>query len=189
MGIRELKTKIIFENKYVRIEISKKDASVIAVTDVRSGDSIMGESVRFFELFKRNENDGVKVKLDACESGIGRDNGEKAVHEEAEITALEYSDGIITVVTEIGKVDVKAEVFDDCMVLEVKKALPKEAFSFVFGNVKFEYDTTDPETLRATDVAMTVNTNQGRVLRASGRCKGRKARYCYRSRNVLKRCS
>ena len=158
MGIRDLKTKIVLENKYVKIEISKKDASVLSVTDARTGESVMGDSTRFFKLFKKNENDGVKVKLDACESGIGRDNGEKAVHEEAEITALEYSDGIITVVTEIGKVDVKAEVFDDCMVLEVKKALPKDGYSLVFGNVKFEYDINNPETLRATDVAMTVNT-------------------------------
>ena len=50
MAIRDLKNKIVIENKFVKLELSKKDASVLAVTDARTGESIMGEKTLFFEL-------------------------------------------------------------------------------------------------------------------------------------------
>ncbi len=138
MGIRDLKTKIVLENKYVKIEISKNDASVIAVTDVRSGESVIGDSVRFFELYK-------------C--------ADTKVLDTVQISALEYADGVISVVTALGKIDVRVDMLDDWYSLEVLGAIPEGASRFEFGHVKFDYDLNDPSALRATGIAMTVNGN------------------------------
>ena len=57
--IKDNKKAIILENLYVKIEISKKDAAVLAITDKTSGESVMGETVPFFRLYSLNgENDG-----------------------------------------------------------------------------------------------------------------------------------
>ena len=138
MGIRELKTKIIIENKFIQISISKNDASVLAVNDARTGVSVAGEKVEFFKLYKSSDID---------------------VSDIVPISTLEYSDGVISVITEIGKIDVKVEVFDTWYSLEVLSALPEGSARFCFGQVKLDYDLEDPMTLRATGVAMTVNAN------------------------------
>ncbi|MBQ9975267.1 MAG: hypothetical protein IJP16_02075 [Clostridia bacterium] len=157
--IKETKKAIILENLYVKIEISKKDSTVLDITDKASGESVMGEAVPFFRLYRLNGT--VDQKIVDHSNGITGDGKEKSTEELKEavlIKSVDYADGIITVETELGKMDVKVDVYDDCMTLELKNKLPKGAFSFVFGNAKFEYDINNPETLRATDVAMTVNT-------------------------------
>ncbi|MBR5459930.1 MAG: hypothetical protein IKV53_03610, partial [Clostridia bacterium] len=157
--IKETKNTIVFENLYVKIEISKKDATVLSITDKTSGESVMGESVSFFQLFQMIGDDDDKPFDYVKGVEVGGSKTEKgSVKQAVETTSLDYADGIITVNTVLGKVEVKVGIYDDCMTLEIMNKLPRGAYSFVFGNAKFEYDIDNPETLRATDVAMTVNT-------------------------------
>ena len=158
--IKDNKKAIILENLYVKIEISKKDATVLSVTDKKTGESVMGEATRFFELFKLVGEDN-DAPVDYIPGGRVPTAKKPSTAEKipVETKGLEYKDGIIIVETELGKIEVKTDVFDDCMSLEVVSRMPKGGYSFVFGNAKFEYDLDNPDKLRATDVAMTVNTN------------------------------
>ena len=134
MGFKETKKSIVIENEFVKIEFSKKDSELISVTDKKSGNSVMGDKTKFFALLDKEGN-------------------------EFAIKSLSLSDDIISVETELGKIDVEIQAYDEWYSLEVKSSLPDGAYKFNFGHVKFNYDISDPTTLRAADVAMTVNGN------------------------------
>ncbi len=134
IALKENKKAIILENKFVKIEFSNKDAKVLSVTDKLSGNSIMGEETCFFNLV---------------------DKEDKAF----EIKSVSLTKNGVAVETEAGKIDVKVEIFDEWYILEVASKLPKNAYRFDFGNVKFNYDLEDETAFRAAGVAMTVNAN------------------------------
>ncbi len=161
MAVKDNKKSITLENLYVKIEISKKDASVISITDKKTGESVKGSDTCFFELYKLKNPEELNHRITYDE--IGKDSNDPISKfydkELIATTGLEYENGIIGVNTELGRINVKVETFDDFMTLEVQNKIPDGSLSFVFGNAKFEYDLDNPSALRATDVAMTVNTN------------------------------
>ena len=77
--IKENKNAFVLENNHVKIEISKKDAQLLSLTEKIGGKSIMGETVRFFYL-SDNEGNAYETK------------------------SLEYKDGTFTLDTEKGSV-------------------------------------------------------------------------------------
>ena len=134
IALKENKKAIILENNFVKIEFSNKDAKVMSVTDKISGKDIMGEETYFFALCDREGNAFETKSVSLSKNGV-------------------------TVETELGKIDVKFEIFDEWFTLEVMSKLPKNAYKFDFGHVKFNYDLKDTGALRAAGVAMTVNCN------------------------------
>ncbi|MBR5459797.1 MAG: hypothetical protein IKV53_02935 [Clostridia bacterium] len=134
--LKENKNSIVLETNYVKIEFSNKDSKVLSVIDKRDGKSVMAEEETYFFVYADKDN--------------------APTHK---VTGIELTKNGLSLDTELGKMDVKVEIFDDWFSIEVLKKLPKDAYKFVFGNVKFNYDLDDKNALRAADVAMTVNAN------------------------------
>ncbi len=149
--LKENKKSIILENKFVKIEISNKDSKVLSAVDKASGNSIMGEETSFFALLDR---DGKTF----------------------EIKSLSLDKDIISIESDIGKINVKVQIFDEWYSLEVMTSLPDSVLDFIFGNIKFNYSLDDKTALRAAEVAMTINcrpffypTGDDKELKASCR--------------------
>ncbi len=135
-NIFETENTVVLENDYVKIELSKKDASVIGVTDNRDGKSIMDDEKSYF---------------------IGLYNADETL---IPSKSLKLSGNTLILDTEVGKIEVSAESFDDHFILEViSEKLPEGAYCVGFGEVKFNYVYNEKNTLLAGGVSMTVNTN------------------------------
>lgn len=133
--IKDAKKSFTLENNFVSIEVSKKDSKILSVTDAQGNDIKGIEDAYFFKF------------LDA-------DKNAYAVDE------ISLNSNVATVKGVFGSVDVKLECFDDHFIFEVIKAnVSDNIVYFYFGTVNFEYDLEDKNSLRAVDLAMTVNTN------------------------------
>ncbi len=130
-NIRDNKNAIIIENSYVKLEISKKDASVTC-KDLKTDK--VSEKALFFAAFDREEK---------CYEAKGVTlNGDVATFE-----------------TELGSADVKIEVLDDHIIFEVVgEKLKDEAYYIYFVQSNYVCDKDDIASLRVAEVPMTINT-------------------------------
>jgi len=130
-NIRDNKNAIIIENSYVKLEISKKDASVTC-KDLKTDK--VSEKALFFAAFDREEK---------CYEAKGVTlNGDVATFE-----------------TELGSADVKIEVMDDHIIFEVVgEKLKDEAYYIYFVQSNYVCDKDDIASLRVAEVPMTINT-------------------------------
>lgn len=133
MAIKDTKKTIILENDYVKIELSKKDASVISVTS-SDGKSIMGESTQFINLTDNEWN-------------------------VFENKSLELDGDTLVLDTEIGSVKIKVKAYSSYFTLEAEAALPKKAYSLNMGYIKYDYDLDDRKAYRGVGVAMTIEVD------------------------------
>ena len=130
MAVKDTKKTIILENDYIKIELSKKDASVVSVTTT-DGTSVMGENTQFINLTDEEWNT-------------------------FENKSLELDGNVLVLDTELGKVKIEVKPFNTHFVLKVLSALPKKAYSMNFGYIKYDYDLDDRSAYRGVGVAMTV---------------------------------
>ncbi|MBR5460011.1 MAG: hypothetical protein IKV53_04015 [Clostridia bacterium] len=131
--IKELKNSIVLENEYIRIELSKKDATVLSVKTT-DGTSVAGEKSLFAYLTDKE-------------------------HNAYENKALTLDGSTLVLETELGKVKIAVKPFDAHFTLEVTSALPKNAYCLVFADIKYDYDLEDRTSYRGVGVAMTIATN------------------------------
>ena len=131
--LKSLKDTIVLENKYVKLELSKKDATVLSVTDAE-GKSIMGESVPFLNLTDSEWNI-FKAK------------------------SLELEGDTLVLDTVVGSVSVRVEVLDTHFELETVSHLPDGAYCLNMGCVKYSYDFDDRSAYRGVGVAQTIKAD------------------------------
>ncbi|MBQ9975668.1 MAG: hypothetical protein IJP16_04090 [Clostridia bacterium] len=133
MSIKDNKTALILSTNCLKIEISKKDATV-KVFDLVADKEITAEKQSFFSAYDKDE-----VEFPA--------------------KSMSFNGGIAGFETELGSAYVKLEAFDDHFICEVVgEALKPEAFYIRFAGFKFECDKEDINALRIAEVPMTVNT-------------------------------
>ncbi|MBE6705549.1 MAG: hypothetical protein E7583_09815 [Ruminococcaceae bacterium] len=135
MGITETSNSIIFENKYTIIEVSKTDASVIAVTDKVNGKSIKGEDCHFFSALENDKETDIIP------------------------TRLKLSADVITVSTKYGSFDVRVKSEDEYFTFELITELPKDVFLARIAHAKYSYDFNDKNNTGACGIAMTYWAN------------------------------
>ena len=132
--IKQTAKSVVLENEHVKFEISVTDATVLSITEKKNGTSIMGDPVPFFYLAN-------------------------ALGEQYETKSLSFKDGIFTLDTEKGSVEILAEAFDEHFIFEVLSSLPEGVHSLYIANALYSYDRKDENTCRAGAVAMTVNVD------------------------------
>ena len=133
MAVKDTEKTIVLENDYIKIELSKKDASVLSVVTT-DDTSVMGENTQFVKL--------VDDEFNSFEN-----------------KSLELDGGVLVLDTEIGSVKIKVDVKPAYFVLEVKTALPEKAYCLDMGYIKYDYDLNDRTTCRGVGVAMTVEVD------------------------------
>ena len=133
MATRDLKDSIILENAFASFTLSKKDATVLSV-QTASGVGIGGEATAFFVL---------------------EDEAFRPIQNEA----LSLSEGVLTLKTVLGEVQIAVDTKDDHFVFEVLSPLPAGAYRIRLAHAKYEYDLDDPSAPRAAGVAMTVSVD------------------------------
>ncbi len=131
--VKELKNSIVFENDYAEIVISKKNSLVEKVIDKKTNKDIRGEETAFFTLF-----------------------AEKDSEDKVEVTGLTLKGDVITVETEKGSFNVKAEVKQNYFTFEVITNLPKGIFKMHMVYVKYDYDYLDKKNTAAVTVPITI---------------------------------
>ncbi|MBO5452707.1 MAG: hypothetical protein J6A69_01945 [Clostridia bacterium] len=120
----------ILENKYVRLEISKKDASVKNIFDKKKGCLAVGEETKFFSLI------GIDKKTEYYP------------------TELDFDLNVFTVKTVIGEFKVKVTTFDEYFVFELLTDLPEGAYKANIAHAKYSYEYSKENT-GAAGIAMT----------------------------------
>ncbi len=143
--VKDNKNEIILENLHTKITVSKKDAVVLSAlrTDI-SESYLSDETSVFITLFKNDE----EVEI---------------------ITALEYSDGIISVVSKLATVRIEVKAFDNYFTFEILDNLPETLSKIEFANIHCNYEVEGDNAWGAVGLAMTVNTHPGYVPRAKQR--------------------
>ena len=124
---------IILQNKYVKIELSEKDASVLSVKGADKRE-LMAESTPFINLTDSEWN------LYKNES-------------------LVLSGDKLILTTELGQVEILVRTCDTHFVFEVLTHLPEKAYCMNFGYIKYDYDFDNREDWRGVGVAMTINAD------------------------------
>lgn len=135
MGINRTETSIIFENRYVSISISQKDAAVESIFDKVHSKEIKGENTYFFCLIAQDKKTVVAP------------------------TALHCSGNCITVETPLGNFRVEVTVTDEYFAFELVDALPTVSYKALIAHGKYAYDFRDKCNTGAIGIAMTYWTN------------------------------
>ena len=130
MAITATKKAITLENKTVRLELSRKDATLLSVVTA-DGVDITGEQKNFFALtdesWQEFKNEGLDLEGDT-----------------------------LILKTELGEVKIAVTVKDAFFIFEVLTSLPEGAYCLYMANASYEYDLDSENGPRAVGVAMTV---------------------------------
>ena len=133
MATVRTESNIVLENRRVAFTLSAEDASVLSVKTA-NGRELLREKTRFFALLDESFEPFVT-------------------------TGLSFKDGVFTISTELGEVEIAVFVREDYFVFEVQTALPQGAYCLLFGNARYEYDLEDRSDYRGAGVAMTVSVD------------------------------
>ena len=132
--IAETKDTIVLENSFAEIIFSKKDSKVLSIKAKNNGKDIKGEDTYFFSL--KNDAD-----------------------EDIAVTGVSLKGDIITVTSEKGSFDVKAEAFDTYFTFEVISPFPDGVFKGILAHLKYDYDKKDKSAVGAAGISMTIWAN------------------------------
>ncbi|MBQ4630481.1 MAG: hypothetical protein IJB70_05840 [Clostridia bacterium] len=135
MSIFEAGQKIIFENFFVRYEISVEDASVINIIDKVKNVSIKSEDTSFFYFI---------------------DEDKETVHVP---TAMFLVGDILTVRTKAGNFFVEVTECDNYFTFEITSALPTTAYKLVMAHAKYAYDMEDKKGIKACGISLSYPAN------------------------------
>ncbi len=131
MGINRTEASIIFENRYVSISISQKNAAVESVFDKVHSKEIKGEDSYFFCLIAQDKKTVVAP------------------------TALRCSGNCITVETPLGDFRVEVTVQDAYFAFELIDVLPDASYKALLAHGKYAYDFREKCNVGAIGIAMT----------------------------------
>ena len=128
-SVKELGNSIVLENNRVEIHLSKKNSLVEKVIDKKTNKDIRGEETLFFNVFSSKTD-------------------------ELETKGISLKGDVITVDTELGKVDVLALAFDSYITFEIVTNLPKGVYKLHFAVMKLSYDWKDKKNTGAVAISM-----------------------------------
>ncbi|MBQ7898174.1 MAG: hypothetical protein IJ323_07090 [Clostridia bacterium] len=131
-AIKEIKNAIVLENDYAEISLSKKTSLVEKVIDKKTGKDIRGDETQFFTLFASKEEESVAV------------------------TGISLKGNVITVATEKGSFEVKAEALDHYFTFEIISELPEGIYKAYIAYVKYDYDYLDKKNTAAVTIPITI---------------------------------
>ncbi|MBQ9975669.1 MAG: hypothetical protein IJP16_04095 [Clostridia bacterium] len=133
MAVKVTKKAITLENKTVKLELSRSDATLLSVVTA-DGVDITGERKSFFALTDES-------------------------WQEFKILSLDFENDTFFLKTEKGEVKIGVTVRDNFFIFEVLTALPEGVYCIYMGNASYEYDPDDEDGPRAVGVAMTVSVD------------------------------
>ena len=123
MAIKETKNSIVLENEYARLELSKKDATVLSIKAF-DGSEILAEKNVFFKLIDKDgnafENEGLSLDFD-----------------------------VLVLKTSVGELKIRVIVRDKYFIFEGMSALPEKAYCLIMAELDYEYDIEREDTPRA----------------------------------------
>lgn len=126
---------IIFENKHVRVVISKTDALVKSIFDKAAGREMKAEeAVYFFSMIDMN---GKTV----LPSGIA------------------LTGDVLTINSSLGSFTVECRVEEDYFTFEITSELPLQCYKARIVHAKYDYDAADKAVTGAVNISMTVSAN------------------------------
>lgn len=135
MAVYKHNESIILENNFVKISVSMSDSRVESITDKVNLKDIRGEETCFFSFV---ENDK-KTELYP--------------------TAVLFEDGIITLKTLYGDVEICVQAEEEYFTLELLSSLPQEIYKLIMAHGKYEYDCKDKTGIGAAGMAVTYWAN------------------------------
>lgn len=135
MSIFEQAQKIIFENFYVRYEISVEDAHVISITDKINKKEIKGEDTYFFYFIDADKQTVINP------------------------TAMFLAGNTLTIRTPAGNFFAEVMECDNYFTFEVTSPLPTTAYKLVMAHAKYDYDLCNEKSVRACGVSLSFAAN------------------------------
>lgn len=128
--IRELKNSIVIENDIVEITLSNKTAIIEKVILKKTKTDIKGEETVFFAFVN--------------EAGEYFKNN-----------SLTLNGNVITLDTEIGKMDVEVKTFPRYFEFELLTELPEKCYNAVMSHIQYEFESKTPTDTAVTGLALT----------------------------------
>ncbi|MBR5460014.1 MAG: hypothetical protein IKV53_04030, partial [Clostridia bacterium] len=113
MAVKVTKKAITLENKTVKLELSRSDATLLSVVTA-DGVDITGEKKSFFALTDEN-------------------------WQEFKILSLDFEDEAFLLKTEKGEVKIGVTVRDTFFIFEVLTSLPEGTYCIYMGTASYEY--------------------------------------------------
>lgn len=126
---------IIFENDYIRFEISSKDSRVISIITKNDSKNISGNDTHFFSLIA----DDKKTQIFPDELTV---NGQ-----------------IIAVKTCLGDFFIEVKEDNEYFTFELKNSLPGGVYKLILAHARYDYDHTIKENCGAVGISMTYWTD------------------------------
>ena len=135
MSVFEQAQKIVFENFYVRYEISVEDARVISITDKINKKKIKGEDTYFFHFIDEDKESVINP------------------------TAMFLVGNTLTIRTPAGNFFAEVVECDNYFTFEVTSPLPKTAYKLVMAHAKYNYDLNEAKAVLACGVSLSFAAN------------------------------